>query len=147
MTMSGEVALSAPRETVWKYLNDPLVLKASIPGCQSFENTESGGYRAVVKFRIGPISVTFKGNVELLDLDPMNGYRLVGQGDGGVSGFATGSARVSLADHEAGTLLRYDVDAKVGGKILQLGGKMIDSVAKSNADAFFANFARQIAEA
>jgi carbon monoxide dehydrogenase subunit G len=145
MTMTGEVSLPADRQTVWNKLNDPEVLKACIPGCQSLEKTEAGGFSAVVKLKVGPVSATFKGNVDLQDLDPPNGYRIVGQGEGGVAGFAKGGAKVALPDADGGgTLLKYDVEANVGGKIAQLGARLIDGVAKKNADAFFANFAKQV---
>jgi carbon monoxide dehydrogenase subunit G len=145
MTMTGEVSLPADRQTVWDKLNDPEVLKACIPGCQSLDKTETGGFSAVVKLKVGPVSATFKGLVELLDLDPPNSYRIAGQGEGGVAGFAKGGAKVALTDAEGGgTLLKYDVDANVGGKIAQLGARLIDGVAKKNADAFFSNFAKQV---
>jgi len=144
MTMTGEVQLPANRQAVWDKLNDPLVLKACIPGCESMDQTENGGFSAVVKLKVGPVSATFKGHVELQDLDPPNSYTIVGQGEGGIAGFAKGGAKVTLSDAEAGgTLLRYDVEANVGGKIAQLGARLIDGVAKKNADTFFANFVKQ----
>ena len=142
MTMKGEVALPADRQTVWEKLNDTEVLKACIPGCQTLEKTENG-LSAVVKVKVGPVSATFKGNVELSDLDPPNGYRISGSGEGGIAGFAKGGANVRLTDIEGGgTLLTYDVEANVGGKIAQLGARLIDGVAKKNADQFFATFAQ-----
>ncbi len=144
MKMTGEVQLPADRQAVWDKLNDPLVLKACIPGCESMDQTENGGFSAVVKLKVGPVSATFKGHVELQDLDPPNSYTIVGQGEGGIAGFAKGGAKVTLSDAEAGgTLLRYDVEANVGGKIAQLGARLIDGVAKKNADTFFANFVKQ----
>jgi hypothetical protein len=148
MTMKGEVALPAPRQIVWEKLNDPEVLKACIPGCQSLDVTENGGFTAVVKLKVGPVSATFKGTVELTDLDPPNGYRIQGQGEGGIAGFAKGGAQVNLTDAEGGgTLLSYDVEANVGGKIAQLGARLIDGVAKKNADQFFATFAEVVGKA
>lgn len=145
MTMTGEVNLPADRQTVWDKLNDPEVLKACIPGCQTLDRTGENGFSAVVKLKVGPVSATFKGNVELQDLDPPNGYRIAGQGEGGVAGFAKGGAKVSLSDAEGGgTILRYDVEANVGGKIAQLGARLIDGVAKKNADTFFANFVKVV---
>ncbi len=145
MTMKGEVALSADKQTVWAKLNDPEVLKACIPGCQTLDKTGENGFSAVVKVKVGPVSATFKGSVELTDLDPPNGYRISGQGEGGIAGFAKGGAKVSLADAEGGgTLLSYDVEANVGGKIAQLGARLIDGVAKKNADQFFASFAENV---
>jgi uncharacterized protein len=122
-------------------LNDPEVLKACIPGCQSLEKTSDTGFAAVVKVKIGPVAANFKGKVELSDLVPTVSYRIAGEGEGGVAGFAKGGAKVSLADADGGTLLRYDVEAQVGGKMAQLGSRLIDGVAKNMADKFFANFA------
>lgn len=147
MTMKGEVALPADRETVWAKLNDPDVLKACIPGCQTLEKTGDNGFSAVVKLKVGPVGATFKGNVELSDLDPPNGYKISGQGEGGVAGFAKGGAQVRLSertDGEPGCLLSYDVEANVGGKIAQLGARLIDGVAKKTADQFFNNFAEAV---
>jgi uncharacterized protein len=141
MTMTGEATLPAARPKVWALLNDPAVLKACIPGCESLERTGDNGFAAVAKVRIGPVAATFKGKVALSDIVPNVGYTITGEGEGGVAGFAKGSAKVSLADVEGGTLLHYDVDANVGGKIAQLGSRLIDGVAKSMADKFFASFA------
>ena len=98
MTMKGEVALPADKETVWAKLNDPEILKACIPGCQTLDKTGDNGFSAVVKLKVGPVGATFKGSVELTDLDPPNGYRISGQGEGGVAGFAKGGATVRLLD-------------------------------------------------
>ena len=141
MTMTGEVTLPAERPKVWALLNDPETLKAAIPGCQSLEKTGENGFAAVVKMKIGPVSATFKGKVELTDIVPLEGYTIKGEGEGGIAGFAKGGAKVSLADAPAGTLLHYDVEATVGGKIAQLGSRLIDGVAKNMADKFFASFA------
>jgi uncharacterized protein len=141
MTMTGEVALPAERPKVWALLNDPEVLKSAIPGCQSLERTGDNGFSAVVKMKIGPVSATFKGKVELTDIVPLVGYTIKGEGEGGIAGFAKGGAKVSLADAPAGTLLRYDVEATVGGKIAQLGSRLIDGVAKNMADKFFSSLA------
>ncbi len=141
MTMSGAIDLPAPREVVWTKLNDPDVLKACIPGCQSLEKTSDTGFAAVAKVKIGPVSATFRGKVELTDIDPPNGYRIGGQGEGGIAGFAKGGADVRLEAIEGGTRLSYDVEAQIGGKMAQLGSRLIDGVAKSMADQFFAKFA------
>jgi uncharacterized protein len=141
MTMTGDVTLPADRPKVWALLNDPEVLKASIPGCESLERTGDNGFAAVVKTKIGPVSATFRGKVELTDIVPLVGYTIKGEGEGGVAGFAKGGAKVSLADAPGGALLHYDVEAHVGGKIAQLGARLIDGVAKNMADKFFANFA------
>jgi hypothetical protein len=143
--MSGEVVLPADKATVWARLNDAETLKASIPGCESLEKLSDTELQAVAKVRIGPVSARFKGKVTLSDMDPPNSYRISGQGDGGVAGFAKGGANVRLADEAGGgTRLAYDVDAQVGGKIAQLGGRLIDSTAKKLADEFFANFAKAL---
>jgi hypothetical protein len=141
MTMSGEVALAADRSRVWAMLNDPEILKLCIPGCQSLEKTSDTAFAAVAKVKIGPVGATFKGKVELSDIAPGEGYRITGEGEGGIAGFAKGGAKVSLADGPGGTLLKYDVEANVGGKIAQLGSRLIDGVAKKMADQFFASFA------
>jgi uncharacterized protein len=144
MTMTGEVRLPADRETVWQALNNPEILKACIPGCQSLERTGENGFAAVAKLKIGPVSATFKGNVELTDLDPPNGYKINGEGQGGIAGFAKGGATVKLSDADGGTQLSYDVSANVGGKIAQLGARLIDGTAKKLADQFFKNFAAAV---
>ena len=141
MTMTGEATLPAARSKVWALLNDPAVLKACIPGCQSLERNGDNGFAAVAKLKIGPVAATFKGKVELSDIVPEVGCTITGEGEGGVAGFAKGGAKVSLADVEGGTLLRYDVEAHVGGKMAQLGSRLIDGVAKGMADKFFASFA------
>lgn len=141
MTMTGEVVLPAPKEVVWAKLNDPETLKACIPGCESLDATSPTEFQAVAKVKVGPVSARFKGKVSLLDIDAPNGYRLQGEGEGGIAGFAKGGATVRLEDAEPGTTrLTYDVNATVGGKIAQLGGRLVNSVAKKNADEFFANF-------
>src|SRR6202034_139424 len=140
MTMTGEGTLPAERPKVWALLNDPEALKSAIPGCQSLEKTGENGFAAVVKMKIGPVSATFKGKVELSDIVPLVGYTIKGEGEGGIAGFAKGGAKVSLVDAPDGTLLRYEVEATVGGKIAQLGSRLIDGVAKNMADKFFANF-------
>jgi len=144
MTMSGEVQLPAPREVVWAKLNDPEVLKSSIPGCEELEKTDEHSFRVVAKMKVGPVSARFKGKVTLSDIDPPNGYKITGEGEGGVAGFAKGGATVGLADKEGGTLLSYDVEAQIGGKLAQLGQRLINGAAKKLADEFFANFAKAV---
>lgn len=144
MTMTGEIQLAAPREAVWQKLNDPDVLKACIPGCEELERTDDQGFRAVAKMKVGPVSARFRGKVTLSDLDPPNGYKISGEGEGGVAGFAKGGARVDLVEREGGTLLSYHVDAQIGGKLAQLGQRLINGTAKKIADEFFANFARAL---
>jgi uncharacterized protein len=144
MTMTGEVALPADRPKVWAMLNDAAVLKACIPGCQSLEKTSDTSFAAVAKVKIGPVGANFKGKVQLSDVDAPNGYTISGEGEGGIAGFANGSAKVHLADAPEGTLLKYDVTANVGGKIAQMGSRLIDGVAKKMADQFFASFAAAV---
>jgi carbon monoxide dehydrogenase subunit G len=144
MTMNGEVQLASPREVVWAKLNDPEVLKASIPGCEEMERTEDNGFRATVKVKVGPVSARFKGKVTLSDLDPPNGYKINGEGEGGVAGFAKGGAAVKLAEKDGGTLLIYDVEAQIGGKLAQLGQRLINGTAKKLADEFFTNFVKAV---
>ena len=144
MTMTGEVQLPAARETVWQKLNDPEVLKATIPGCESLEKTSDTSFAAVAVTKIGPVKARFKGKVHLTDLDPPNGYRISGEGDGGVAGFAKGGATVRLTEKDGGTLLTYDVEAQIGGKLAQLGQRLVNGAAKKVADDFFSNFAKAV---
>ena len=145
MDMTGERRIAAPRQTVWQALNDPEVLKASIPGCESLEKLSDTEMKATAGVRIGPISARFTGNVHLTDIDQPNGYAIGGEGQGGVAGFAKGGAKVRLEDDGSGTLLRYEVHAQVGGKIAQLGARLIDASAKQMADAFFDRFSARVA--
>ncbi len=145
MTMNGEVVLPADRETVWARLNDPDTLKACIPGCQELAKTSDTEFQAVAKVKVGPVKATFKGRVTLSDIEPPVGYTITGEGEGGIAGFAKGGARVRLADTEnGGTALSYDVEAQIGGKLAQLGGRLINGVAKKLADEFFDNFAKAV---
>ncbi len=147
MDMTGERRIPAPRQKVWEALNNPEVLKAAIPGCESMEKLSDTELKATAAVKIGPIAARFTGKVNLLDLDPPNSYRIDGEGQGGVAGFAKGGAVVRLVDDGAGTLLSYDVKAQVGGKIAQLGARLIDATAKQMADAFFNNFSAAVAAA
>ena len=141
MTMTGTVQLPAPREDVWAKLNDPEVLKACIPGCETLEVTGENEFQAVATNKIGPVKARFKGKVRLSDLDPPNGYKISGEGDGGVAGFAKGGATVTLQPKDGGTLLTYNVEAQIGGKLAQLGQRLVNGAAKKMADQFFAKFA------
>jgi carbon monoxide dehydrogenase subunit G len=141
MDMTGERRIPATREKVWAALNDPDILKASIPGCETLVKESDTDLRATASVKIGPISAKFAGKVQLLDLDPPNGYRIAGEGQGGVAGFAKGGATVNLTQDGEATILTYDVKAQVGGKIAQLGARLIDATAKQMADAFFDRFA------
>ena len=144
MTMNGDFVLPADKATVWAKLNDPDVLRVCIPGCQSLERTGDNGFAATAKIKVGPVSATFKGKVNLSDLDPPNGYKISGEGEGGVAGFAKGGATVALAEKDGGTLLSYNVEAQIGGKLAQLGQRLINGAAKKLADEFFANFAKAV---
>lgn len=144
MKLTGARTIAADRETVWAALNDAAVLKACIKGCHELEKTSDTSFEAVVKQKVGPVSATFKGAVQLSELNPPESYRISGEGKGGAAGFAKGGADVKLtAVSEAdggGTELAYDVDAKVGGKMAQLGSRLIDGFAKKMADQFFETF-------
>jgi carbon monoxide dehydrogenase subunit G len=141
MTMTGEYLLPASREVVWAKLNDAEVLKACIPGCEEFNKTSDTEFQAVATIKIGPVKARFRGRVQLTDLDPPNGYRISGVGDGGIAGFAKGGATVALGEKDDGTLLTYNVEAQIGGKLAQLGQRLINGAAKKIADAFFQKFA------
>ena len=144
MDMTGERRIPAPRQTVWEALNNPEVLKISIPGCESLEKLADDQMRATAAVKVGPISARFSGKVQLTEINPPNGYRISGEGQGGVAGFAKGGANVALTDDGADTLLSYQVNAQVGGKLAQLGGRLIDATAKQMADAFFDRFSAQV---
>jgi len=144
MTMSGEVQLSASRDRVWAMLNDPAVLKGCIPGCEQLELNDNNEFQAVATIKIGPVKARWKGKVRLSDLDPPNSYRISGEGEGGVAGFAKGGATVALSDRDGGTLLTYNVEAQIGGKLAQLGQRLINSAAKKTADDFFLKFAEAV---
>src|SRR6201995_1827852 len=144
MSMSGEVQLPAAKSVVWNKLNDPEVLKACIPGCQELVKEGDTAFRATAKLAIGPVKATFKGKVTLSDLDPPNGYTITGEGDGGIAGFAKGGATVNLTDKDGGTLLSYNVEAQIGGKLAQLGQRLVNGAAKKLADDFFVKFAAAV---
>lgn len=144
MTMNGEYLLPATKEVVWQKLNDAETLKGCIPGCEELNKTSDTSFEATASIKIGPVKARFKGKVDLTDLDPPNGYRISGEGSGGVAGFAKGGATVKLEEQEGGTLLKYDVDAQIGGKLAQLGQRLVNGAAKKVADDFFANFAKAV---
>jgi uncharacterized protein len=144
MIMDGQVQLPASREAVWAKLNDPEVLKVCIPGCESLEKLSDVEFQAVAVTKIGPVKARFKGKVKLTDLDAPNSYRISGEGDGGVAGFAKGGANVALSEQDGGTLLAYHVEAQIGGKLAQLGQRLVNGVAKKLADQFFEKFAAAV---
>lgn len=141
MKMSGEEIIPAPREVVWKALNDPAVLKQCIPGCEEIVRHSDTKLEAKVVVKIGPVKARFSGIVNLSNLNPPNSYRIAGQGSGGLAGNASGGADVKLETVPEGTRLSYDVDAQVGGKIASLGARFIDPTARALAAQFFEKFA------
>ncbi|MDP2331390.1 MAG: carbon monoxide dehydrogenase subunit G [Reyranella sp.] len=144
MEIKGEYRIAAPREKVFAALNDAAILQACIPGCESLEKTSDTEMKAKVRLRIGPVSASFTGKVTLSDLDPPNGYKISGEGQGGAAGFAKGGAVVTLREDAGETVLNYDVDAQVGGKIAQVGARLIDGTARKLADEFFSKFAAMV---
>jgi carbon monoxide dehydrogenase subunit G len=140
MRMAGEQLVGAPRKAVWQALNDPAVLRAAIPGCQSLDADGPDRFAAVIEVKIGPIGARFKGAVGLSDIVANEGYTLTGEGSGGIAGSAKGRARVRLSDAPGGTLVSYEVEAEVGGRMAQLGGPIIDATAKQLAGKFFSRF-------
>jgi carbon monoxide dehydrogenase subunit G len=144
MKMQGKVTIPATQEKVWAALNDPAILKACIPGCEVIEQLSPTELRATVRAKVGPVSASFKGQVTMSDLDPPNGYRISGEGTGGAAGFAKGGATVSLVAEGHDTILSYEVDANVGGKLAQIGQRLIDGTAKKMADEFFQAFASTV---
>ena len=141
MDMTGEHRIAAARETVWRALNDPDVLKQCIPGCEELEKTSDTEFSARVNARVGPVSARFTGKVKLSDIDAPNGYTISGEGQGGVAGFAKGGATVRLSDDAGATVLAYEANGTVGGKLAQIGSRLIDSTARQMADDFFGKFA------
>ncbi|HWK14163.1 MAG TPA: carbon monoxide dehydrogenase subunit G [Rhizobiaceae bacterium] len=147
MDMSGEERITAPVDKVWAALNDPEILKACIPGCESLEKRDDGGFTAVVSLKIGPIKAKFNGEVELQNLNPPHSYTIAGEGKGGIAGFAKGGADVTLKEDGADTtILTYTAKADVGGKIAQLGSRLIQSTSKKLAGEFFSSFNKMVSE-
>ncbi len=141
MDITGEYRIPAPREEVWRALNDPNILQKCIPGCESVEKLSDTEFTAKVVLKIGPMTAKFSGKGTLSDLDPPNGYVITGEGQGGVAGFGKGRATVKLETEGNTTVLRYKAEAQVGGKMAQLGARLIDSTSKKLADEFFGRFA------
>ena len=144
MDFSGEYRIPAPRQKVWEALNDTAILQQAIPGCESLEKTSDTEMKASVRMRVGPVSAKFGGKVTLSDFDPPNSYRISGEGQGGAAGFAKGGAVVKLAEDGSDTILTYAADAQVGGKIAQVGARLIEGTAKKLADEFFSKFAELV---
>ncbi len=144
MQMTGEYRIEAPRETVWAALIDPDVLKRCIPGCEELEQTSESEFTAKVKAKVGPVSAKFAGAVSLSDLNPPESYRISGEGKGGAAGFAKGGAMVTLAEDGGATMLAYEIDAQVGGKLAQIGQRLIAGTAKKMADDFFGRLVEAI---
>src|SRR3954465_14665076 len=145
MEMTGEQLIAAPQKEVWDALNDPQILKACVPGCESIEKSGDNEYQVLVVARVGPVSAKFKGKLTLSDIKPPESYSLAFEGQGGAAGFAKGGAQVRLSDHEGQTKLAYDVKASVGGKLAQIGSRLVDAAAKKVADDFFRNFNQKVA--
>ena len=144
MEITGEYLVPAPQPRVWQALNDPQVLRASITGCQSLEKVSDTEFSAIVTTKVGPVSATFRGSVSLSDLDAPHGYTLTGRGQGGAAGFAKMTSRVALLPQGEQTLLRYSTQAEIGGKLASVGSRLMQAIAKKNADEFFAAFTRQL---
>lgn len=145
MDMSGQYRIEAPRERVWEALNDPEVLRQCIPGCEEVQKLSDTEFTAKVAAKVGPVSAKFSGKVTLSDLDPPHGYTITGEGSGGAAGFGKGGANVRLEpEGDSATLLSYTAHAQVGGKLAQIGSRLIDGTARKMADDFFAKFARTV---
>ena len=144
MDMTGEFRIPAPRERVWEALNDPEILKQAIPGCTEMAKTSDTTLEAKVTAKVGPVKANFTGVVTLSEIDPPAGYTISGEGKGGAAGFAKGGAKVALEADGDGTLLKYTVNATVGGKLAQIGSRLIDATAKKMAADFFSRFAELI---
>jgi carbon monoxide dehydrogenase subunit G len=144
MEFKGTQTIQAPRELVWKCLNDPAVLQACVPGCESFTAQGDDEYLAVVVAAVGPVKAKFKGSLTLSERIDATSYKISGQGEGGIAGFGKMNAQVSLADVDGGTELTYLSTAEVGGKLAQIGSRLVSSVANKLADEFFKRFNRDV---
>jgi carbon monoxide dehydrogenase subunit G len=147
MEQTGQYRIAAPKERVWEALNDPDVLRRCIDGCEELAKSGDNAYHAVVRARLGPLNAAFTGDVVLKDLDPPNGYALEVSAKGGAAGFANGTARVALAAEGDATMLTYTAEGHVGGKLAQIGQRLIDAAARKTADDFFSAFARELGPA
>jgi carbon monoxide dehydrogenase subunit G len=146
MEMSGEQLIPAPQQLTWDALNDPAMLKQCVPGCESIDPLGENQYAVLMVARVGPVSAKFKGKLTLSDIQPPNSYSIAFEGQGGAAGFAKGGAQVRLAPQAESTKLSYDVKASVGGKLAQIGSRLIDAAAKKVADDFFRNFNQKVGE-
>lgn len=144
MELTGEYRISAPQKAVWEALNDEDILKKCVPGCESMEKLGDTEFKAVAVAKVGPVKAKFSGKVTLSDIDPPNGYKITGQGTGGAAGFAKGGADVRLVSDGGETVLTYQVEAQVGGKLAQIGQRFIDAAAKKMADDFFSAFSEEL---
>lgn len=144
MEQSGEYRIAASREEVWSALNDPDVLGACIEGCQRVEKLDEEHFEVTVKAKVGPVSATFNADLELSDIQPPVSYTISGNAKGGAAGFAKGSASVQLEEEEGVTVLSYGVKANVGGKLAQIGSRLVDGAARKMADDFFAEFSKRL---
>ncbi len=140
MEMTGEQLIPALQHDTWNALNDPEFLKACVPGCEAVERISGNDFQVRMVARVGPVSAKFKGKLSLSDIQPPNSYSIAFEGQGGAAGFAKGSARVRLSSENSSTRLSYDVKASVGGKLAQIGSRLVDAAAKKVADDFFKNF-------
>jgi carbon monoxide dehydrogenase subunit G len=146
--MTGEQLIPASQQDTWKALNDPEILKACVPGCESITLVNPNEYQVLMTAKVGPVSAKFRGRLSLFDLKPPQSYSLAFEGQGGAAGFAKGAAQVKLTPQNAGeTKLSYDVKANVGGKLAQIGSRLIDAAARKVADEFFQNFTRRMSAA
>lgn len=144
MDITGEHRIAAPRDKVWAALFDVDTLKACIPGCKELEQTSPTSFAAKVQLKVGPVSATFAGTVELQDIDAPNGCRIVGQGNGGIAGFAKGGSQVTLIEEGGETVLSYDAKAEIGGKLAALGGRLVQATSRKLADQFFSAFTARL---
>ena len=144
MEMSGEQLVPAPQKAVWNALNDPEMLKACVPGCEAIEPAGENTYQVLMVARVGPVSAKFKGKLTLSDIQPPRSYSISFEGQGGAAGFAKGGAQVRLSPEADKTKLSYDVKASVGGKLAQIGSRLVDAAAKKIADDFFRNFNEKV---
>jgi hypothetical protein len=146
MEMTGEQLIPAPQQQTWDALNDPAMLKQCVPGCESIEALAANEYQVLMVARVGPVSAKFKGKLTLSDVQPPNSYSMAFEGQGGAAGFAKGGAQVRLSPEDGGTKLSYEAKANVGGKLAQIGSRLVDAAAKKVADEFFRNFNQKMGE-